>query len=286
MFILGSSKKNTPTLPKSNLSVVLDAIPQETLDLLWILDGEKRNSDKFNEPSAISINYVIDSSGANNEMGKLDYYPNYRSLTPQQKFAYLNWLRDVTEAIDIGYVFIFYYGLERHLLHGKFHEAFNMIMKLREHHKNNSFQAYSLDALVLASMYHQEYDILKEIDIEELSSNTEILLFGLANGMFSARQLMDMCRRFGFTNTRYIKNKTELFERELRNLFYEKYNMMYFPLSKDVFLNIEKTYSLALANISLEQRVMDAPDILSSKELCKIVCELLNEAHQRVKKIK
>ena len=64
-------------------------------------------------------------------MQDIGYYPSYKNLKAENRYVYLNWLRDVTAPIPIGYVFIFYYGLERHLLFGKFEQAFDMIVKLR-----------------------------------------------------------------------------------------------------------------------------------------------------------
>jgi len=68
----------------------------------------------------------------------LGYYPSYAALRPEQRWVYLNWLRNVTEEVNIGYVFIYYYGLERQLLTGKFDRAFDEILKLREYHQNKS----------------------------------------------------------------------------------------------------------------------------------------------------
>lgn len=49
---------------------------------------------------------------------ELPYWPAYHSVTPQQRYKYLDWLvggrRD--PQIEIGYVFIYFYGLERRVL--------------------------------------------------------------------------------------------------------------------------------------------------------------------------
>ena len=49
-----------------------------------------------------------------------DYYPSYAGLSPEQRWVYLNWLTDVSQPVYIGYVFLYYYGLERQLLSGDF----------------------------------------------------------------------------------------------------------------------------------------------------------------------
>jgi len=68
------------------------------------------------------------------------YYPNYSQLTPQQKGVYWKLLSNPYDSkFDIGFVFILYYGLERHLLNGNYEKAFRLILKLRDIHTNKSF---------------------------------------------------------------------------------------------------------------------------------------------------
>ena len=78
----------------------------------------------------------------------LGYFPSYSAMTAEQRGRYLSWLSDVTIQIDIGYVFVYYYGLERHLVGDKFEQAFDEVILLRRHHAHGSFQSYSASALV------------------------------------------------------------------------------------------------------------------------------------------
>jgi len=50
--------------------------------------------------------------------GSLGYYPTYANLSPDQRANYLRWLSSgrVEPLHDIGYAFLFFYGLERRLL--------------------------------------------------------------------------------------------------------------------------------------------------------------------------
>lgn len=47
-----------------------------------------------------------------------DYWPSYSDITPQARRAYLNWLDQGRSdpACDLGYVFLFFYGLERRII--------------------------------------------------------------------------------------------------------------------------------------------------------------------------
>ncbi|MEQ4209394.1 TerB N-terminal domain-containing protein [Actinopolymorpha sp. B9G3] len=49
----------------------------------------------------------------------LGYWPSYDRIPPESRAAYLHWLADGRRApgVPIGYVFLFFYGLERRLLH-------------------------------------------------------------------------------------------------------------------------------------------------------------------------
>ncbi|MEN6396332.1 MAG: TerB N-terminal domain-containing protein, partial [Methanoregula sp.] len=137
-------------------------IPENIRQLLWFGDGKFQNYNSENdqkvlfenelfritfsfqkEPSLIYINMPVDFQSNGDNVEKLGYYPTYIQLNPQQRFVYLKWLCDITKPVDIGYVFIFYYGLERHLVSGKYSEAINTISTLRQYHKHPSFIAYS-----------------------------------------------------------------------------------------------------------------------------------------------
>jgi hypothetical protein len=50
--------------------------------------------------------------------GPLGYWPSYRNISPDCRKRYLDWLASGKQAadIDIGYVFLYFYGLERRLL--------------------------------------------------------------------------------------------------------------------------------------------------------------------------
>ncbi|MBP1763152.1 MAG: hypothetical protein H6Q65_210 [Firmicutes bacterium] len=50
---------------------------------------------------------------------KTNYWPSYADITPEARASYLHWLSTGKKdpAADIGYVFLYFYGLERRLLH-------------------------------------------------------------------------------------------------------------------------------------------------------------------------
>lgn len=93
----------------------------------------------------------------------LGYWPSYTDLAPAARARYLRWLANGREeaGIDIGYVFLFFYGLERRLLHegvmvqdGPERAAIlqELDRLLRRYGENNSFRNYCRSLLSIAPL--------------------------------------------------------------------------------------------------------------------------------------
>lgn len=70
-----------------------------------------------NDPCLIDPSKHVSSMGDYRQR-QMDYWPSYSNISPTARRAYLNWLasgREDPEA-DIGFVFLFFYGLERRVL--------------------------------------------------------------------------------------------------------------------------------------------------------------------------
>lgn len=69
------------------------------------------------EPSMIDLSLSVKESKS---VDRPSYYPAYSDLTPEQRNIYWNYLKNPYDSnFDIGYVFLFYYGLERYLFNGE-----------------------------------------------------------------------------------------------------------------------------------------------------------------------
>lgn len=70
------------------------------------------------EPSLIDPTLPVDGTRPDWQGHGLDYWPSYASIPPGSRAAYLAWLADGRRyaAAPIGYVFLFFYGLERRVL--------------------------------------------------------------------------------------------------------------------------------------------------------------------------
>ncbi len=68
------------------------------------------------EPSCIDPDLAV--GGPVDDREDLGFWPSYEAITPAQRVAYLRWLSSGrrTPDVSIGYVFLFFYGLERRVV--------------------------------------------------------------------------------------------------------------------------------------------------------------------------
>ena len=297
------SIKTMPMTNQDTLVAPFKRIPHEVVDLLWFLNGPFQNYQQDSvdwdlgfagvfvrmkgicacDPSAIDVNLPLSSDFA--APTPLDYYPSYEALTPQQRTAYLNWLVDITMPIDIGYVFIFYYGVERHLFFGNANAALATIFVLRQFHENKSFQTYSGDAILLYALVHKKPEILQHLGIQQLSPDLRLFASAMVQHCLTAQDIIAVHKKFSFENTRYIKAEPELFLSTLENLLLKSTGKHTFEVNLGDFQSTEGTFTLALANYSLlpAQRFLSLPDISTAPRVHSSVHSLLVETHESVK---
>lgn len=110
------------------------------------------------EPSALAVWKEVAKDAASSEED-LGYWPDYGSITPQQRRAYLEWMasgrRDENPARrSLGYVFLFFYGIERRLLADRDQNnaaLFEELMAVYQHYqpaqRSHSLRSYFLQLL-------------------------------------------------------------------------------------------------------------------------------------------
>ena len=113
--------------------------------LIYVCDGEPEPD----EASAINTRLSI-GPPASGDQARLGYYSQYRFISPSQRGAYLEWLaagrgdKDAASR-DLGYVFLFFYGVERRLLvdGAEDQEAIAELVRLLHHYgRGRSLQSY------------------------------------------------------------------------------------------------------------------------------------------------
>lgn len=116
----------------------------------------------------------------------LAYWPKFISLSPQARGAYLNWLSSERNHPDtpIGYVFIYFYGIERRVIHdannkqvsdSEYLGLFEEVGRLKGvYSESRSFFNYA--TRLIEFMCLQRPDVCK-IDVESFSFANDSLLF-------------------------------------------------------------------------------------------------------------
>lgn len=309
--LMESASKEIVTFAQSTFT-----LHEDLKGLVWIADGKfknyasKANSEKSfetngirfsismmgqNEPSLIFTKEIITAPRNDLMVERPPYFPTYIGLTPEQKWIYLKLLANPYDtSIDIGFVFILYYGLERHLLEGDFETAFKVILKLRDVHTNKSFQSYSANALVLTSMLYKRGDLalefIKSIDKDHelaFSDNLFVVCYFSFDIPLKAKDLMRMARTFEFTNTNYIKNQPQIFEECLCSVMETKIGSLELDIKRYVtkteLRKIKTEETSIFANTSIIDKVFPVPLVADIFQLKKIVNQLLELAHEKTK---
>jgi hypothetical protein len=311
---------NKAKLPSINNNIDNFKIHDDIKNLLWFGDGPMKNltreqmasdKDEFtiaqgrikisvfistgDEPSLIYIGLPTDKPADESVIPRPPYFPSYRELTPEQRWIYAKLLTNPYNTdIDIGYVFILYYGLERHLLQGDFHSAFNVILKLRDVHKNKSFQSYSGNALVLTSLIKNKGEYIP-IFLDSLDKEYEynfyddllLLCYYSFNVPLLPKDIMRMSKTFGFTNTNYIKKNPDIFLECLAGVVGEKTSTESLDIKnyiKDGDIPKLKQFKTTMfANTSIVNNSIIIPLLSSNQNLNTEIKTMLETAHERAK---
>ena len=320
LFFSNRKKNESTEVAVINSDLIVDSKPvlhEDLVGLIWIGDGPYKNYSPDNnkkqyfevdgmrvsfsfmqqdEPSLLYTQEKIAKPSENVFIERPPYFPTYKQLTPEQKWIYLNLLTNpYNQEIDIGYIFILYYGLERHLLSGDFENAFKVILRLRDVHRNKSFQSYSANAIVLSCMLQKRGDLALEfinsLDKEyeyAFSDNLFLICYFSFNLPLTAKDIMRMSKTFEFTNTNYIKKYPIQFEEALQNVLTEKTGkntiLLNTYFNKTEIKKIKMQEVPIFANTSIIDNKYMVPILSENFKLKKDVFLYLDEAHNAVKK--
>lgn len=288
-----------PTKDNIDVRNFRELVPPNVFDLLWFTNGPYKNIAREtqifdngfyffeisfqSEPSAINVHLPIAEGTTDQRIG---YYPAYDKLTSVERFIYLKWLQDISQPINISYVFIFYYGLERFLFTEKIEQAVEMIFELKKYHsENNSFNSYSNDAILIAAMMAKRPDWIARLNPRCLSAPLYATIKGAVTKCFSTHEIILFSKKVGWTNQRYIKNEPQKFEANLALSLKEKFGTNKFMIKEEQYKEITDSITIFLANYSLSQesRFSELPNILSHPDIQSSLYALLQEAHEKTK---
>ena len=113
------------------------------------------------EPALIDPSQAVDNHNPDLDGDDMTYWPSYSEISPASRSAYLDWLAEGRPSgAYIGYVFLFFYGIERRLLFDRDREEVpgeeidalvSEVERLVElYGENNSFNRYAGEFLSLA----------------------------------------------------------------------------------------------------------------------------------------
>lgn len=122
--------------------------------------GAISTKDKSTPPCFIDPGLEVANAGPDTAGSELAYWPSYAQITPRCRLAYLQWLAGgkSDHTANIGYVFLYFYGLERRLLvdGADGPETAAIVVEIRRlrsiYERNNSFNNYCAGLLDAADV--------------------------------------------------------------------------------------------------------------------------------------
>ncbi len=247
-------------------------------------EREVEEGNIFSEPSLIWTRLPIKPNSDLED--KPMYYPCYVHLNPLQRYQYLSWLQDVTKKTNLSYVFLYYYGLERHLLIGDYDKAVDEILRLIKYHDHDKFRYYVITPLIVASLYRKRVDVFKKADfLSREVSNEALIMRALQNIHLNADDLIKLSSSVGFRNKRYIHQKPELFKEILIEKMQEDEAKSVPILNRFEISQLQKEKISAFCNLSIPERFkkLETPQLLRNKRFEKLIFNLITETHAEVK---
>ncbi|MEN6571209.1 MAG: TerB N-terminal domain-containing protein [Anaerolineaceae bacterium] len=241
------------------------------------------------EPSTIYKDLPVHRPPNPDVIDRPPYYPSFIQLSPEQRWIYLHWLDDISQPINIGYVFIYFYGLERQLLVGDFETAFNEVIFLRHCHDNNSFESYSYNALLYSSAIRNRPDLVLNILSTESRNgigNEDLLFKHYFNLGIDVEEMMSLAKKIKGTNLRYIKAVPKLYRAALTRILIDKYGDKELPIYSLFEIDkVPKISTIAFANISFSDNLRNPkiPNFLHYDPFITDSASLFASAHELVK---
>lgn len=294
---------------RSNALVKGFIIPEPTRSLLWT---SNEDPSKATSPMTIKISFDLNTGdvdvGAGNEgnlfsepsliwtrlpveknselENKPMYYPSYAQFTAKNRYQYLNWLLDISRETNLSYVFLYYYGLERHLLIGSYDTAVEEILRLLSHHDRGTFRNYAIEALLVSSIYHHRLDILDRAPFLKDEITNEALLVRLwSDKHIEPIDIARMAQKFGFRHSKYLKDKRPQYLKTISDAQanFENNHGRIFSYINPRNLTIEKRSVFANYSIPDKARIIEIPQLLDNEIFRSAIRSILLDVSDRMK---
>lgn len=310
-LIQNSSTTSLATQSRTIKNIDVFDIPEPTRSLLWVTDDDPELAEN---PMSIGIVITITPDGIDakdKEKGfysepsliwkqapikensdlrkKALYWPSYMKLSPEERYQYLRWLSNITQPTNLSYVFLYFYGLERHLLIGNYDIAVDEISKLLQYHPKGSFVNYATTSLIVASLAKKRMDIIKRVpSILEQETDEALALRIMKGGSMTPDDIISLASRVGFMNRNYLNRSPKLFKQFLSQSIreYEEKNGVLLTSFDPKAFRLQDSGVFANLSIPEQYRVVKVPQIIENTNFKKTIRGLLESAHKKVKENK
>lgn len=165
-----------------------------------------------------------------NGLEELGYSPSYKYLEPGQKYIYLKWLQDGAKSnVNIGYVFIYLYCLERRMTNiNSYYQAKQELIRLLKVFNDTKIVNYAKLSLLLGAVINQDIETLNYC-LKKYEYSFTILLsiscLSEKNGVnMSAYHIVKYYKDFGYSKSKFIENNCAELEKLLEDIFSNLYN--------------------------------------------------------------
>jgi hypothetical protein len=247
------------------------------------------------EPSMIYPSSLISYISDFDTVESPSYSPEYRSLSPEQRYVYWKFLSDpYNPSFNIGYIFLLYYGLERHMLDGNYVDSFHVILNLRKAHMNKSFQKYSGNALMFTSLFMNRSDLATEfiqsLDCFEkcyFSIDLFLLFSSLHNIPLPSIVLSSYAKLISESSAKYSREYPDAYKVLLENVLLERLSngelFVRDYINDSDISEMPKFNVMIYANLSIRPQYIAIPEISSNAKLRNAVMEIIKDVNKRFK---
>ncbi|MGU3415732.1 TerB N-terminal domain-containing protein [Enterobacteriaceae bacterium C34A] len=231
--------------------------------------------DDGSEASLIDDTCKIQPTSYLYEDSSLGYWPSFSSLSPEARGAYVSWLASDRSdpSCPIGYVFIYFYGLERKALvdstdqkipDAEFSNLFNEVARLRSvFGENRSFRGYSTQLLEAMSILRPDLDLTTALDSDSDFSNGMQFKLALARTVHEGVAVSaELALNWVINHTEYaLRTPARRCAKEFAALFKRRYTLKY---GEGMVVKANKTrlrLDYAPASPSLRDVRLPVPDL-------------------------
>lgn len=195
------------------------------------------------DPSLVNSAVKVARSNLDYDGGYMSYWPSYSEIHPESRGAYLEWLADGRSDPNayIGYVFLFFYGLERRLLFDLVHlpgrrgEAPALIAEVERllsvYNANGSFQGYGSRLLNAAQILWDKTPSIERgptFSLNEISLNVQVGIAQMVNAGEPIPARWALAWVMGHPETR-LRTPGQRCPDEFIQLFLARYSAKYGP---------------------------------------------------------